>query len=55
MLKSFSPYTCAFDCEWSPCLATARRLLGLAGDVDDHTATAAVWEHYHDGGHHAPG
>lgn len=42
MLKSFSPHTCAFDCEWSPCPTTARRLLGLAADMDDRAATAAV-------------
>jgi hypothetical protein len=55
MIKTFSPHTCAFDCEWTPCPTTARRLLGLPADTDDRTATAAVWEHYHDGGHHAAG
>lgn len=43
MIKSFSPTTCAFDCEWVPCPATARRLLGLPPDCSDREATEAAW------------
>jgi hypothetical protein len=53
MLKTFSPNTCAFDCEWTPCPSTGRRLLGLPANTDDRTATAAVWEDSHAGGRHA--
>lgn len=46
MLKHFADHTCAFDAEWSPCPATARRLLGLAADASDRAATEAAWAHY---------
>lgn len=46
MLKSFSPKTCAFDCEWVPCPVTARRLLNLAPDCTDGEAMEAAWAHY---------
>lgn len=46
MLKTFSPTTCAFDCEWVPCPATARRLLNLTADCSDREATEAVWHAY---------
>ncbi len=46
MIKSFSPTTCAFDCEWVPCPATARRLLSLPSDCSDRAATEAAWRAY---------
>lgn len=41
-----SLHTCAFEGEQAPCVATPRRLLGLAADTDDRTATAAVWDYH---------
>ena len=46
MLKTFSAKTCAFDCEWVPCPATARRLLNLAPDCTDREAMEAAWARY---------
>lgn len=46
MIKSFSPTTCAFDCEWVPCPHTARRLLDLPPDCTDREATEAAWRAY---------
>ena len=39
MIKTFSPKTCAFDCEWIPCPDTARRLLHLSPIVRDKVAS----------------
>ena len=46
MIKSFLPATCAFDCEWVPCPATAQRLLNLPLDISDREATDAVYRAY---------
>ena len=46
MLKLLAPKTCAFDCEWVPCPATARRLLHLPPTTSDREAMEAVWQHY---------
>jgi predicted PolB exonuclease-like 3'-5' exonuclease len=46
MIRTLHTKTCAFDCEWVPCAATARRLLGLPADTDERTALEAVWAHY---------
>ena len=46
MIKSFSPATCAFDCEWVPCPITARRLLNLPAGCSDREASEAVWRAY---------
>jgi predicted PolB exonuclease-like 3'-5' exonuclease len=48
MIKSFSSKTCAFDVEWVPCAATARRLLALDAALDEASCLQAVWAHYGD-------
>jgi predicted PolB exonuclease-like 3'-5' exonuclease len=54
MIKSFSPTTCAFDCEWVPCPATARRLLGLDPSCSDREAIQAAWRAYAKEGEERP-
>ena len=54
MIKTFSPKTCAFDCEWVPCPVTARRLLGLPTDTSDAHAMHAAWRRYAKEGEERP-
>ena len=46
MIKTFSANTCAFDCEWTPCADTARRLLNLPAACTEREAFDAVWRAY---------
>lgn len=46
MIKHLSAETCAFDCEWVPCVDTARQLLHLDPAIPEREAFYALWREY---------